>query len=121
MGRSPAVGSITSPAQRDARQRGSGLLEVMVALLLTSVGLLGLIQTQRALLHTQRLQLQRQEAWRCAREGLAQAALHQPLSPMPPGWRRTLESHPEGTCQRLRCRVSTPLGDTASLEKLICP
>ncbi|XEH55764.1 hypothetical protein NMD70_13990 [Edwardsiella tarda] len=45
------------------------MLEVMVALLLTSVGLLGLIQTQRALLHTQRLQLQRQEAWRCAREG----------------------------------------------------
>lgn len=51
IGRSPAVGSITSPAQRGARQRGSGLLEVMVALLLTSVGLLGLIQTQRAATH----------------------------------------------------------------------
>ncbi|AOV98638.1 hypothetical protein A9798_13005 [Edwardsiella hoshinae] len=94
---------------------------MMVALLLTSIGLLGLVQAQRALLQSQRLQVQRLEAWRYARQGLAQTALHQPLSPLPSGWRRTLESQPEAACQRLRCRVTTPLGYTASLEKLICP
>ncbi|UCQ15341.1 hypothetical protein DCE53_03405 [Edwardsiella piscicida] len=59
----------------------------MLALLLTSVGLMGLVQTQRTLLHAQRAQEQRLEAWRYARGALAQATL--PLqTPSEEGYRR---------------------------------
>ncbi|BEH98012.1 prepilin-type N-terminal cleavage/methylation domain-containing protein [Edwardsiella ictaluri] len=100
------------------------LVEVMLALLLTSVGLMGLVQTQRALLHVQWVQEQRQEAWRYARGALAQATLPL-LTPseegMPPGWHRTLGLRTAGSCRLLVCELSPPRGRPVSLAKLICP
>ncbi|AKR76899.2 MULTISPECIES: prepilin-type N-terminal cleavage/methylation domain-containing protein [Edwardsiella] len=112
------------PRGSSALQQGSTLVEVMLALLLTSVGLMGLVQTQRTLLHAQRAQEQRQEAWRYARGALAQATL--PLQApseegVPPGWSRTLGLRAAGSCRLLVCELTPPRGRPVSLAKLICP
>lgn len=93
----------------------------MLALLLTSVGLMGLVQTQRTLLHAQRAQEQRQEAWRYARGALAQALQAPSEEGVPPGWSRTLGLRAAGSCRLLVCELTPPRGRPVSLAKLICP
>lgn len=96
----------------------------MLALLLTSIGLLGLIQTQRALLHGQRLQAQQLAAWRDVRSALAlasQPVASPPHDALPPGWQRAIRTQEAGGCRLLIGEVTPPLGPPVSLVKLICP
>ncbi|ENY0911532.1 prepilin-type N-terminal cleavage/methylation domain-containing protein [Serratia marcescens] len=104
-------------------RNGFSLPEVLVAALLFSVSLLGLLQYHQVLLQSFQRQWHYRQAWALAHQQLEAFAVTGRLeaeSP-PEGWRReTALDDAENDCRRLTVRVQTPQRQWATLSRWYC-
>ncbi|HEI8868412.1 prepilin-type N-terminal cleavage/methylation domain-containing protein [Serratia sp. AKBS12] len=105
-----------------ARQRGFSLPEVLIAALLFSVSLLGLLQYHQALLQGFQRQWQSRQAWALAHQQLERhAAGIEGVETLPPGWRREVQhSREDDACHRLTVTIQTPQRQRIQLGRWYC-
>jgi len=121
----------------DGNQSGFSLLETLIAAVLFSVSLTGLLQyhliLQRSLQYQYHLILQRslqyqwqqRQAWRWVNEQLEAQDAGVPVqtvtASLPEGWTSSLNVQPYGPqCQRVTAAVVTPRHYSASLTRWLC-
>ncbi|BEO39143.1 MULTISPECIES: prepilin-type N-terminal cleavage/methylation domain-containing protein [Serratia] len=108
---------------RRISRNGFSLPEVLVAALLFSVSLLGLLQYHQVLLQSFQRQWHYRQAWILAHQQLeAFAVTGRPdAEPPPEGWRRetVLEGADVG-CRRLTASIQTPQRQWATLSRWYC-
>ncbi|MEB6336684.1 prepilin-type N-terminal cleavage/methylation domain-containing protein [Serratia rhizosphaerae] len=103
-------------------QRGFSLPEVLIAALLFSVSLLGLLQYHQVLLQGLQRQWQYRQAWSLAHQQLEQLAAGRDADDaMAPGWRRELQyGDIDGACRQVTVTIATPLHQQAQLSRWYC-
>ncbi|EOY5053548.1 prepilin-type N-terminal cleavage/methylation domain-containing protein [Serratia marcescens] len=104
-------------------RNGFSLPEVLVAALLFSVSLLGLLQYHQVLLQSFQRQWHYRQAWGLAHQQLEAFAVIGRLDaePLPEGWRReTAFDGADADCRRLTVRVQTPQRQWATLSRWYC-
>lgn len=127
-----AVARTDHKLNNDYRQQGFSMIELLVTMLLLSVGMLGLMHYQQWLIASeQRLTYQQQlwqvarQAWELARLDISEHAMTKALA-LPPAWQLTLLSQPEKTCKIIKITVSTPKKkfwptSTTQVQRRVCP
>ncbi|HEJ9097373.1 TPA: prepilin-type N-terminal cleavage/methylation domain-containing protein [Serratia odorifera] len=105
-----------------APQRGFSLPEVLIAALLFSVSLLGLLQYHQVLLQGFQRQWQSRQAWALAHQQLERdAAGLEGVETLASGWRRELQhSGEDGACHRLTVTIQTPQRQRIQLGRWYC-
>jgi prepilin peptidase dependent protein C len=103
-------------------QQGFSLPEALIAMLLLSVSLLGLLNYYQSLTNGFMRQWQTQEAWAEAHSQLeAHAATGKGTEPLAENWSYQLSGIPAGEfCQRVQVTVQTPAKYQAVLHRLEC-
>ncbi|AYZ30094.1 prepilin-type N-terminal cleavage/methylation domain-containing protein [Serratia sp. FDAARGOS_506] len=114
--------AVNARAARISRN-GFSLPEVLVAALLFSVSLLGLLQYHQVLLQSFQRQWHYRQAWVLAHQQLEAFAVTGRLEeePLLEGWRReTALGDVDSDCRRLMVRVQTPQRQWATLSRWYC-
>lgn len=104
-------------------RNGFSLPEVLVAALLFSVSLLGLLQYHQVLLQSFQRQWHYRQAWGLSHQQLEAFAVTGRLEaePLPEGWRRETALDDAGSdCRRLVVRIQTPQRQWATLSRWYC-
>ncbi|MFP1878449.1 prepilin-type N-terminal cleavage/methylation domain-containing protein [Lonsdalea quercina] len=109
----------------DGNQSGFSLLETLIAAVLFSVSLTGLLQYHLILQRSLQYQWQQRQAWRWVNEQLEAQDAGVPVqtvtASLPEGWTSSLNVQPYGPqCQRVTAAVVTPRHYTASLTRWLC-
>ncbi|MDC6117767.1 prepilin-type N-terminal cleavage/methylation domain-containing protein [Serratia rubidaea] len=104
------------------RQQGFSLPEVLIAALLFSVSLLGLLQYHQVLLQGLQRQWQYRQAWSLAHQQLERLAAGSDVDDvLASGWRRELQhGEVDGVCRQLTVTITTPLRQQARLSRWYC-
>lgn len=108
------------------RQSGFGLIEVMVSILLVSVGFLGMLHYQQWMTQAQIRVWQQQRAWQFSeqaitlyRMGVPAAEISTRLS-LPKLWQLEVSIEQQANCEMINAKISAPLNIQAKLERTIC-
>ncbi|MFP1761196.1 prepilin-type N-terminal cleavage/methylation domain-containing protein [Lonsdalea quercina] len=109
----------------DGNQSGFSLLETLIAAVLFSVSLTGLLQYHLILQRSLQYQWQQRQAWRWVNEQLEAQDAGVPVqtvtASLPEGWTSSLNVQPYGPqCQRVTAAVVTPRHYSASLTRWLC-
>lgn len=109
----------------DGNQSGFSLLETLIAAVLFSVSLTGLLQYHLILQRSLQYQWQQRQAWRWVNEQLEAQDAGVPVqtvtASLPEGWTSSLNVQPYGSqCQRVTAAVVTPRHYSASLTRWLC-
>ncbi len=102
-------------------QYGFSLLEVLIALLLYSVSLLGLLQYHQVLLQAFHRHWQAREAWSLAHQNLDIFSVRGSFNETAkPGWKQYIRVSTRGECQQVSALVITPHNLRAELSRWLC-
>ncbi|MFP1797712.1 prepilin-type N-terminal cleavage/methylation domain-containing protein [Lonsdalea quercina] len=117
--------SFTKKLSFDGNQSGFSLLETLIAAVLFSVSLTGLLQYHLILQRSLQYQWQQRQAWRWVNEQLEAQDAGVPVqtvtASLPEGWTSSLNVQPYGPqCQRVTAAVVTPRHYSASLTRWLC-
>ncbi|MFP1980737.1 prepilin-type N-terminal cleavage/methylation domain-containing protein [Lonsdalea quercina] len=109
----------------DGNQSGFSLLETLIAAVLFSVSLTGLLQYHLILQRSLQYQWQQRQAWRWVNEQLEAQDAGVPVqtvtASLPEGWTSSLNVQAYGPqCQRVTAAVVTPRHYSASLTRWLC-
>ena len=106
----------------EKNQQGFSLPEALIAALLLSVSVLGLLNYFQSLSHGFMRQWQVQQAWSEAHSQLeAYSATRNVTEPQIKGWEYQLSVFPVGQhCQRINVVILTPTHYQARLQRLLC-
>lgn len=117
---------LTVLRQKGHRQSGFGLIEVMVSILLVSVGFLGMLHYQQWMTQAQIRVWQQQRAWQFSeqaitlyRMGVPAAEISTRLS-LPKLWQLEVSIEQQANCEMINAKISAPLNIQAKLERTIC-
>ncbi|TBL76830.1 prepilin-type N-terminal cleavage/methylation domain-containing protein [Obesumbacterium proteus] len=117
---------LTVLRQKVHRQSGFGLIEVMVSILLVSVGFLGMLHYQQWMTQAQIRVWQQQRAWQFSeqaitlyRMGVPAAEISTRLS-LPKLWQLEVSIEQQANCEMINAKISAPLNIQAKLERTIC-
>lgn len=117
---------LTVLRQKGHRQSGFGLIEVMVSILLVSVGFLGMLHYQQWMTQAQIRVWQQQRAWQFSeqaitlyRMGVPAAEISTRLS-LPKSWQLEIIIEQQAKCATVSAKISAPLNIQAKLERTIC-
>lgn len=117
---------LTVLRQKGHRQSGFGLIEVMVSILLVSVGFLGMLHYQQWMTQAQIRVWQQQRAWQFSeqaitlyRMGVPAAEISTRLS-LPKSWQLEVSIEQQTNCEMINAKISAPLNIQAKLERTIC-
>lgn len=112
--------------QRTHNQSGFGLIEVMVSILLVSVGFLGLLNYQQWMARSQIRLWQQQQAWQWSeqaitlhRMGVSNAEIPARLA-LPKTWSIVVTARSQFECEVISASIRAPLNIQAQLERTIC-
>lgn len=112
--------------QRTHNQSGFGLIEVMVSILLVSVGFLGLLNYQQWMARSQIRLWQQQQAWQWSeqaitlhRMGVSNAEIPARLA-LPKTWSIVVTARSLFECEVISASIRAPLNIQAQLERTIC-
>lgn len=112
--------------QRTHSQSGFGLIEVMVSILLVSVGFLGLLNYQQWMARSQIRLWQQQQAWQWSeqaitlhRMGVSNAEIPARLA-LPNTWWIVVTARSQFECEVISASIRAPLNIQAQLERTIC-
>jgi len=105
-----------------AAQQGFSLPEALIAMLLLSVSILGLLNYYQSLTYGFMRQWQVQQAWSDAHAQLeAYSATGGGTEPMAEGWEYQLSGISAGkACELVRAAIQTPTKYQAVLQRLVC-
>lgn len=117
---------LTVLRQEGHSQSGFGLIEVMVSILLVSVGFLGMLHYQQWMTQAQIRVWQQQRAWQFSeqaitlyRMGVPAAEISTRLS-LPKLWQLEVSIEQQAKCATVSAKISAPLNIQAKLERTIC-
>ena len=117
---------LTVSRQKGHSQSGFGLIEVMVSILLVTVGFLGMLHYQQWMTQAQMRLWQQQRAWQFSeqaitlyRMGVPVAEISSRLS-LPKSWQLEVNIEPQANCEMINAKISAPLNIHAKLERTIC-
>lgn len=117
---------LTVLRQKGHSQSGFGLIEVMVSILLVSVGFLGMLHYQQWMTRAQIRVWQQQRAWQFSeqaitlyRMGVPAAEISTRLS-LPKLWQLEVIIEQQAKCATVSAKISAPLNIQAKLERTIC-
>lgn len=117
---------LTLLRQKGHRQSGFGLIEVMVSILLVSVGFLGMLHYQQWTTQAQIRVWEQQRAWQFSeqaitlyRMGVPAAEISTRLS-LPKSWQLEVSIEQQANCEMINAKISAPLNIQAKLERTIC-
>ncbi|AMO80928.1 prepilin-type N-terminal cleavage/methylation domain-containing protein [Obesumbacterium proteus] len=117
---------LTVLRQKGHSQSGFGLIEVMVSILLVSVGFLGMLHYQQWMRQAQIRVWQQQRAWQFSeqaitlyRMGVPVAEIQTRLS-LPKSWQLEVNIEQHVKCEMINAKISAPLNIQAKLERTIC-
>lgn len=112
--------------QKTHSQSGFGLIEVMVSILLVSVGFLGLLNYQQWMARSQIRLWQQQQAWQWSeqaitlhRMGVSNAEIPARLA-LPKMWSIVVTARSQFECEVISASIRAPLNIQAQLERTIC-
>lgn len=113
-------------------QQGFSMIELLVAILLLSIGVLGLMQYQQSLMASERRLTYQQQLWQITRQAWQLAPFKSSEQEMteavalPAKWQLRLSSQVENRCKIIKISVSTPKQNrvqvfTAQVQRRVCP
>jgi len=108
--------------EKNSAPRGFSLPEALVAMLLLSVSILGLLNYYQSLTYSFMRQWQVQQAWSDAHAQLeAYSVTGHGTGPLVKGWEYQLSGvSSEKSCELVRVAIQTPTKYQAALQRLMC-
>lgn len=117
---------LTVLRQKGHSQSGFGLIEVMVSILLVSVGFLGMLHYQQWMTQAQIRVWQQQRAWLFSEQAITLYRMGVPVAEiptrlsLPKSWQLEVNIEQHVKCEMINAKISAPLNIQAKLERTIC-
>ncbi|NLS52962.1 prepilin-type N-terminal cleavage/methylation domain-containing protein [Hafnia alvei] len=117
---------LTTSGQKGHSQSGFGLIEVMVSILLVSVGFLGMLHYQQWMTQAQMRLWQQQRAWQFSEQAITLYRMGVPVAEistrlsLPKSWQLEVNIEQQAKCEIITAKISAPLNIQAKLERTIC-
>jgi len=117
---------LTVSRQKGHSQSGFGLIEVMVSILLVSVGFLGMLHYQQWMTQAQIRVWQQQRAWQFSEQAITLYRIGVPVAEiltrlsLPKSWQLEVNIEQQANCEMINAKISAPLNIHAKLERTIC-